>query len=279
MRYAASAVAVFVIFVASFAISLPVAHAERVTRFVAHLNGPATADIFFLTQPKRLVIEVDRAILDVPDSVALARSSMLSAVRFGRYPPGKWRIVVDLSAPVAVARRQLVSLDRSSGRYALVLDLARQELVRFNAQAQLDQRRRAELQQAALAAPAPLGLQRRADGKAVIFIDPGHGGIDSGAVGQRGTKEKVVALRFAKALAAKLRRRGKYHVELSRQSDVYVPLRTRRELARSAGAQLFISVHADSLPEGSDRSVRGTTIYTLSEAGSDQVARALARRE
>ncbi|MEL6746757.1 MAG: AMIN domain-containing protein, partial [Pseudomonadota bacterium] len=99
VRYAASAVAVFAIFVASFAISLPVAHAERVTRFVAHLNGPATADIFFLTQPKRLVIEVDRAILDVPDSVALARSSMLSAVRFGRYTPGKWRIVVDLSAP------------------------------------------------------------------------------------------------------------------------------------------------------------------------------------
>jgi N-acetylmuramoyl-L-alanine amidase len=107
-----------------------------------------------------------------------------------------------------------------------------------------------------------------------IVLDPGHGGVDPGAV--RGeTTEAALVLQFARELAEALRRTGRAEVILTRQADVFVPLPTRVTLARSAGADAFISLHADALAEGH---ARGATVYTLAERASDAASAALAEQ-
>lgn len=112
-------------------------------------------------------------------------------------------------------------------------------------------------------------------GKPLIVIDPGHGGIDPGAVGESAT-EKELTLAVAKALKKELESTGKFRVSLTRSKDVYIPLRERFGLAREKGADLFISLHADS---HNDPLTRGASVYTLSEKASDAEAAALAGRE
>jgi N-acetylmuramoyl-L-alanine amidase len=109
----------------------------------------------------------------------------------------------------------------------------------------------------------------------VVVLDPGHGGIDAGTTGIDGTKEKDVVLDEARRLAKVLEKRG-YVVHLTRDSDVYIPLRQRVSIARGYNADLFISLHADSNP---DAKVSGASVYTLSEKGSDKEAAALAKKE
>jgi N-acetylmuramoyl-L-alanine amidase len=108
-----------------------------------------------------------------------------------------------------------------------------------------------------------------------VVVDPGHGGIDTGATGVDGIVEKNLVLDEALRLRRKLAKRG-YTVRLTRDSDVYIPLLERVNMARAMHADLFISLHADSNP---DPAVNGASVYTLSEAASDREAAALARKE
>jgi N-acetylmuramoyl-L-alanine amidase len=112
--------------------------------------------------------------------------------------------------------------------------------------------------------------------KHVIVIDAGHGGIDSGTNGVNGLQEKDVVLDEAQRLGRVLAARSGYVVHLTRESDVYIPLKERVNIARNWRADLFISLHADSNP---DPNVTGLSIYTLSDRGSDAEAAALARKE
>jgi N-acetylmuramoyl-L-alanine amidase len=130
---------------------------------------------------------------------------------------------------------------------------------------------------AIIAAVAPKLIPAKAEMKAlnlkkVIVVDAGHGGHDPGALGEN-TQEKIVTLAAAKALKARLESTGRYKVVLTRDSDTFVPLDSRVEIARRAGADLFISLHADS---GADSSTRGASVYTLSDKGSERVQRSLA---
>lgn len=124
-------------------------------------------------------------------------------------------------------------------------------------------------------AKRPKPKKKRA-GKAVIIIDPGHGGVDPGALGKRGTAEKSVTLAFSRKLRDELVKSGRYEVHMTRDSDRFIRLRDRVRIARNKNADLFISVHADSLQRGQ---ARGATIYTLSEKASDKEAAALAAQE
>lgn len=105
--------------------------------------------------------------------------------------------------------------------------------------------------------------------KKVIVIDAGHGGHDPGAMGDR-AREKDITLAAAKMLKARLERTGRFKIVLTRDSDVFVPLANRVQIARNAGADLFISLHADV---GANSGVHGATVYTLSEEGVDRAAK------
>lgn len=117
---------------------------------------------------------------------------------------------------------------------------------------------------------------RRGEKKPVIAIDPGHGGVDPGAVGVRGTFEKDITLAVAREIRRQLEATGRYRVVLTRDADVFLRLRDRVAKARAAEADLFVSIHADSI--GTAR-MRGASIYTLSETASDAEAASLAARE
>ena len=109
-----------------------------------------------------------------------------------------------------------------------------------------------------------------------ITIDAGHGGRDPGAIGRRGTKEKYVTVAVARDLAMQLSASGQFNVILTRFDDMFISLPDRVRLARKAESSLFISLHADSIH---DKSMRGFSVYTLSEEASDGLAEALAKRE
>ncbi len=118
--------------------------------------------------------------------------------------------------------------------------------------------------------------RRQAGALKLIVIDPGHGGVDPGATGVSGVREKTLMLAQARELKRRLEATGRFRVVLTRSRDVFVRLRKRIAVARGAGADLFISLHADTI---ANPKVRGGSIYTLSERASDKEAAALAARE
>ncbi len=128
-------------------------------------------------------------------------------------------------------------------------------------------------------APAPASPQAPPgrDSRKLIVLDPGHGGHDPGAISASGRYEKELTLAVAQALARKLRATGRYRVALTRERDQAVKLMDRMEFARRREADLFLSIHADSL--AADRATRGASIYTRAEDATDREAEALALRE
>jgi N-acetylmuramoyl-L-alanine amidase len=136
--------------------------------------------------------------------------------------------------------------------------------------------------QVAGAASAPSRAERRGQGRAdmsqapLVMLDPGHGGKDPGAIGVSGTYEKHISLAAGIVLKRLLEAEGHYRVALTRTRDMFIPLEQRVEIADGQGAALFVSMHADALP---NRDVRGASVYTLSNTASDPESAALAARE
>jgi len=128
---------------------------------------------------------------------------------------------------------------------------------------------------AAVPAPPSVPVPRVAE-RPTVVIDPGHGGEDPGAIGVGGVHEKEITLAVARELRRQLEASGRYRVLLTRDKDVFIRLRERVGIARDVGADLFISLHADSIASGS---VRGLSIYTLSDTASDREAEMLAAKE
>jgi N-acetylmuramoyl-L-alanine amidase len=110
----------------------------------------------------------------------------------------------------------------------------------------------------------------------LVMLDPGHGGKDPGAIGISGTFEKNVALAAAFELKRRLEATGRYHVEMTRRRDIFIPLEDRVGLAQKCGAMLFVSMHADAIH---DHQVRGASVYTLADTASDSQTADLAARE
>lgn len=112
--------------------------------------------------------------------------------------------------------------------------------------------------------------------KKVVVIDAGHGGHDPGAQSSH-NNEKDITLAAARALKARLEKTGRYQIVMTRDSDVYVPLETRVQIARKAGADLFISLHADSA--GDNAGAHGASVYTLSDRGGERVGKVIDRND
>jgi N-acetylmuramoyl-L-alanine amidase len=123
------------------------------------------------------------------------------------------------------------------------------------------------------AKPTPRPARKRVR---VVALDPGHGGVDPGAISPGGIYEKDITLATARELARQLEATGLFHALLIRRADVFVPLRERVAMARGHHAELLLSIHADALP---DSAMRGLSVYTLSDQASDRETAALAARE
>ncbi|MDB2522741.1 N-acetylmuramoyl-L-alanine amidase [Alphaproteobacteria bacterium] len=245
--------------------------AER-TRLVLDLGAKVDFDIFLLDRPRRVVVDLPSLAWPTDQPTV---DGLVQKIRFGQFTADKSRLVIDAKGPVRVAKSFLLA--PSSGLpHRLVIDLVKTGNKEFADQVAKD---RAAKRSAKKAAPAPTPFtpkpRKQANSKPVIVLDAGHGGVDPGALGRK-AREKSVTLNFTRELAKQLRKTGKYKVYLTRNRDIYIPLRQRVNIARKHNADLFISIHADAIKR---KNVRGMSIYTLSETASDKEAAALAKKE
>ena len=258
--------------------SFPVATDARLggddsqTRLVVDFSRKIDLHVFSLADPYRVVIDIPQVTFRLPPKAGETGRGLIKAFRFGLVMPGGSRIVIDLVKPARVDKALVV--DPADGAPArLVLELAATERENFLRKIALDQR-------FAHAQPPPSREQQPSSGDArpLVVLDPGHGGIDTGTKGPNGQTEKDIVLDFAKRLEEKIETAGKYRVLLTRSEDSFVPLAERVRFAREAGAALFISIHADSLPHR-EGDAQGATVYTLSETATDPAAARLAEQE
>ncbi|WP_185961471.1 N-acetylmuramoyl-L-alanine amidase [Telmatospirillum sp. J64-1] len=252
------------------------------TRFVLDLSDKIDFRVFTLVDPYRVVIdlpEIDwKAQTTLPQPVG-----HIANLRYGLFRPGTGRLVLDLSRPSAVQAAFVIPpRDGFGWRFVLDLENSTEQAMRNTpVPADAGQPTSPAGAQAALAAEAkvaaavPLPNPAR-PAKPVVVIDPGHGGVDPGAIGVSGLYEKDLTLAMGRLLKAELEKTGRYQVVLTRDRDIFIPLRERVAIARRAGGELFISLHADS---HNNRSLRGLSVYTLSERASDAEAAALAEKE
>jgi N-acetylmuramoyl-L-alanine amidase len=274
---------------------LPSAFAARVagdedrTRFVADVSAPLGFTAYVLSDPHRVVIDLPQLTFDLPPQAGGEGRGLVSAFRFGPLAEGRSRIVLDTTGPVLIEKSFLK--EPEAGQPArIVVDLVHTTPEKFAAQIKADERA-ALVQTLGAAVPKPRpkpgseavasetaggAVQARRDGRRLVVIDPGHGGIDPGAIGQSKTREKDVVLAFGLKLQQALEASGTMDVVMTRSTDQFVSLRDRVRVARENQADLFIAIHADTVrgPEA-----RGATIYTLSETASDAEAAALAHKE
>jgi len=260
----------------------PAANAARIeqsgdrAKLIFELSAPLDATAFVLADPDRVIVDLPQTnfALDPETGVAAypphRKPGLIASFRFGQLAPGKSRIVIDLGAPALVLRAACDKLDRD-GHIRLVIELAKTDRRSFQAAVQ-----RARIQLAALAQPKKSQKPEPESAKPVIMIDPGHGGIDRGAM-MKGVIEKELVFDFAKAVAAKLDADGRFKVAMTRDDDSFVPLSERVRMARDGNAALFVSIHADTL--GSAADVSGATVYTVSDRASDAEAARVAEKE
>jgi N-acetylmuramoyl-L-alanine amidase len=247
------------------------------TRFVMDVSGKIDLHAFTLADPYRVVIDIPEVIFRLPPKAGETGRGLIKTFRFGLMMEGGSRIVLDVARPVRVAKAFV--MDPADGDPArLVLDLVptdRQSFLRNMAQED-------KFQASSTPPAATPGLvepgANNGDGRPLVVLDPGHGGIDTGARASTGQMEKDIVLDFAKRLRALLEHSGQYRVLMTRTDDTYVPLNERVRIARNAGAALFVSIHADSLPRN-EGDAQGATVYTLSNKASDAQAALLADKE
>ena len=234
------------------------------TQIRIDLSAATPTRWFVLEQPRRLV--VDLANTNKPKKALPSASGPVRALRAGPQANGDLRLVFEIDP---AAQLQPVGLSGPSNRTAaLTFSLTSTSLPSRAQSPAVD----APLKEVK-AAHAPPSSGR----EVIVAIDAGHGGQDPGAIGRAGTREKDVVLDISKRLAERINREPGMRAILTRDGDYFLKHRERIRRARAAGAQLFVSVHADAVR---DPSVSGSSVYVLSEKGaSDEQSRWLADRE
>jgi N-acetylmuramoyl-L-alanine amidase len=251
------------------------------TRLVMDMDGPARFQTFVLADPYRVVIDLSEVTFRIPDGKKVNRIGGVDGYRFGLFEPGTSRVVFDLTEPRVIAAAFELP-PRAGGNHRLVIDLGKVGRAEFLAASKasiakrMAARRETQAPSAVATRRVPSWDERAKNVKKVIVIDPGHGGVDPGAIGASGTYEKAIVLAASKTLKSVLEKTGRYDVILTRENDRFIRLRERVAASRAADADLFISVHADSI---ADKRLRGASIYTLSEQSSDKEAARLAEAE
>lgn len=242
------------------------------TRFIADLSKKVDVNVFSLADPYRVIVDLPEVNFQMPEGLGTEKRGLVTGYRFGLFAPGKSRIVIDVSGPFLVDKAFVLEA-RPDQPARLVVDLVATDRTTFLAKLRVARSSIVgSISQPKPEAPPPSAT------KPVIILDPGHGGIDPGTASADGVTEKEVVLAFAKTLRQKLEAKGDYQVYLTREGDTFLALRERVEFAQSKGANLFVSIHADSFPKHANEA-SGATVYTLSERASDDEAKELAAKE
>ena len=244
------------------------------TRFVVGLDRKVEFQVFSLANPNRVVVELPDVKLQLPEQADKNPIGLVRSFRGGMAAPGKTRIVIDVTQPVIVESAKLEK--DSAGAFRLALDML-----------PVDAAIKGGVKKGITPAPAGLGASglqpptpKRAESpkaraakafKPIIVIDPGHGGMDSGAT-KFGTIEKDVVLAFSHVLREQLEATGRYKVLMTRDKDIFVELDERLAYGERNKANLFIAIHADY----AGTKARGATIFTLRDGVAKDLQRSAA---
>ena len=263
------------------------------TRLIFDVTRPIEIRAFALADPYRVIIDLDEVNFQVAPpagrghgragahgsrEAGQAGRGLIQAFRYGLFAPGKSRVVVDLAGPALIERAQMIE-GREGEPHQVVLEVVRTDADGFrrvqNERSTSNLARRGDRESLAARASARAAPP---EGPPVVVIDPGHGGVDPGAVAGTGEEEKMIVLEFARVLRDKLNATGRYRVIMTRDRDIFIPLGQRVRIAREHNGALFVSIHADSI-RGARDNARGLTVYTLSDRASDADSARLAERE
>lgn len=233
------------------------------------LSQPVPWRVFTLDDPRRLVVDFREL-----DWRGMTREALLNAdraidLRFGGLRPGWSRLVVDLAAPMVVAEAGM-AVDPRTGTARVTIRLEPTSDAAFAAASGAPEDPEWDIRQAQADLPPP----PVADGRLVVAIDPGHGGIDPGAE-REGVVEAAAMLALAVELAEAIDQSDGMVAVLTRDADIFVPLAERMTIARAAGADLFLSLHADALEVDE---AQGASVYTLSSEAVDSATERMAQR-
>lgn len=258
-------------------------------QLVFDLSQPAQYKLFTLhatdNKPHRVVIDFSHTqhlgeLLSVPKN-----TPMLLNLRSGKRNKDKdLRVVLDVAHPVHTRSFLLKPSGRNGHRLVVTIAKPRYApLPKLLPKPQIAQAPKRQTPNTSnyttLLTPVPLSRAPSNQHQAIIAIDAGHGGIDPGAIGKRGSYEKNVVLAIARELAHLVRQAPNMTPAMIRNDDSYLKLRERIERARQYQADMFVSIHADAYQEGS-ASIRGSSVYILSQRGaSSEAARWLAEKE
>ena len=287
-----------------------------VTSILVEFTEDTKAKVFVLGDPYRIVIDLPEVGWRLPPRPLPKSKGVYENLRYGLHKPGNSRVVLDLNKPAKIQNASMLVPDgiytyrlaidlvpttrsdflvsKKSGPIAVS---SKSDSQKLNQTLKSQPRRKVlpviipdlpptkpklvsgnflprSVPKYPIAPRKPRFKGSRS--RHIIVIDPGHGGVDPGAVGASGSYEKHIALSMSRAIRRELQAYDVYNVSLTRDRDIFVPLRKRISIARDRGADLFLSVHADSI---NNRRIRGHSVYTLSERASDKEAAALAEKE
>lgn len=253
-------------------------------RIVFDMNKSINYRVFLLDNPRRAVIDLDDA--DIGSLKTKVANQVILGSRIGKMSGNDKRVVFDLSRPAIVKKAFLIP-PQSGQNWRLVIDLAMtgenafkskigNKYVFTNNTNFAPQEEQEKKSWWGFGSSDTQNAAAKINRKRIIVLDPGHGGKDPGAIGAYAkTYEKNITLAMGKELKKMLQNKG-YVVYLTRENDIFIPLRQRIKIAQKHKADLFMSIHADS---AQNRSATGLSVYTLSDTASDKEAAALAERE
>jgi N-acetylmuramoyl-L-alanine amidase len=233
-----------------------------------YLSQPVPYRAFTLTKPPRLVLDFREVDWRGADAAGMLSGQRITALRFGAFRPGWSRLVADLATPLTIDAAGMV-VDDLTGTALLQVVLAPVDDATFNARSGAPPGAEWDIAPADRPAVAPPDPD-----VTVIAIDPGHGGIDPGAVVADGT-EAALMLAIAVELAEAINRQTGFRAVLTRDGDLFVPLAERMTIARAAGADALVSLHADALEQ--DAAI-GASVYTLTPDALDSASARMAER-
>ena len=248
---------------------------DKKTTFELDLTDGVTAEVFTLANPYRVIVDLPDVTFQLKTGAGEQGQGLVQAFRYGLFAERKGRVVIDTTGPVKIAGAAMTRLTTGGG-IVLKVSLEQMDADSFGAGTGAG----AKTADAKPPAPEEATVKPKNRTRPVIVIDAGHGGIDPGAVGVGSVAEKTIVLAVAQQVKAALAQTGRYDAKMTRSTDVFVSLDRRLKLSSDYAADLFISLHADSIQEKNvAENIRGATVYTLSEKASDEQARIMAEKE
>lgn len=244
------------------------------TRVTLESNHALKYKQFTLTNPDRLVVDIENiqlnSVLKKVSQQFKHDDPLIKDARIGQFDQRTVRLVLELKQatnpkvftldPVAEFKHRLVlDIYPAAGRY----DDADDPLL-----ALLEDYNKGNLE-STLPPEAPQAGKAGRDRPLVIMLDPGHGGEDPGAIGKNRTREKDIVLQIARRLRTLIERESNMKAYMTRNEDVFIPLRVRVAKARKQRADLFVSIHADAF---TNRAARGSSVFALSKKGATSTA-------